>query len=110
MTPASEAAAPIAFEAPTKPVEPEDEMTIRVEGIFDGATAWDLRTTLERSRGKARTVVLDFTRVREFYDFGVGVLAHWLAQRTNALPRVSLRGLRTHQARMFRYFGVDTGN
>jgi anti-anti-sigma regulatory factor len=111
MSPASSDVAPVVpFESPfdastTADVAPE--VTINVDGIFDGATAWELRKKLETSP-RAQTVVLDFSRVREFYDFGVGVLAHWLAQRANRFPRILLRGLRTHQLRMFRYFGVET--
>jgi anti-anti-sigma regulatory factor len=98
--------APPADEAPSR----NDALTIRVEGVFDGATAWDLRNRLEARRsGDQQNIVLDFTPVREMADFGVSVLAYWLAQRSNVLPRVQLRGLRTHQRRMFRYFGVETG-
>lgn len=85
-----------------------EELIVRLEGVFDGASAWDLRRSLEQIRGsEVRRVVLDFSRVRDFYDFGVAVLAHGLAHG-GALPRVILRGLRTHQLRLFRYFGVDT--
>jgi len=52
-------------------------------------------------------VVLDFTRVKEFLDLGVAVLAPGLLDRDG--PRVSVRGLRQHQHRMFRYFGIDVG-
>lgn len=89
---------------------PGEALTIRVEGIFDGASALDLRNRLEARRSETERIVLDFTTVREFYDFGVGVLAYSLAQRSTRLPRVSLRGLRTHQLRMFRYFGVEAGD
>ena len=90
-------------------VPPEDggEVTIQVNGVFDGATAWELRNSLDAARQKAKRIVLDFSRVREFYDFGVSVLAYGLAQRPASMPRVSFRGLRTHQLRMLRYFGVD---
>ena len=81
---------------------------ISTDGVFDGASAWELRHALEAVH-KGSKVVLDFTRVREFYDFGVAVLAYGLAQRSPAVPRVTLKGLRTHQLRMFRYFGVDAG-
>jgi len=92
---------------PPAPRSAPEEITIRVDGIFDGATAWELRNMLDKHLAGSSTIVLDFSKVREFYDFGVSVLAYWLAQRPNVLPRVLLRGLRTHQLRMFRYFGVD---
>ena len=83
------------------------EVTFALDGVFDGASAWDLRHAIEAVETQATEVVLDFSRVREFYDFGVAVLAHALAQRGAGRPRVALRGLRTHQQRMFRYFGVS---
>lgn len=88
--------------------ESVEELTFRIDGVFDGASAWDLRHAIEQLGPRSvSAVVLDFTRVREFYDFGVAVLAYGLAQRSESLPRIVLRGLRTHQLRMFRYFGVD---
>jgi anti-anti-sigma regulatory factor len=88
---------------------PDDTLVLRLDGVFDGASAWDLRHTLERATSDApmRPIVLDFSQVRDFYDFGVAVLAHGLAQRDAHLPPVRLRGLRTHQSRMFSYFGVE---
>jgi hypothetical protein len=82
-----------------------DELTLKLDGVFDGASAWELRHRLEAVRS-AHRVVLDFSRVREFYDFGVAVLAHGLAQRSPT-PPVHFKGLRTHQLRLFKYFGVD---
>lgn len=85
-----------------------NDVTFAIGGVFDGASAWDLRHAIESVECEASQVVLDFSRVREFYDFGVAVLAHALAERDAARPVVALKGLRTHQARMFRYFGVAT--
>lgn len=87
------------------PTEPE-ALTIALDGVFDGASAWELRHTLEAIGHRPGRVVLDFSRVREFYDFGVAVLAHGLAEK-NTSPDVHLTGLRTHQLRLFRYFGVE---
>lgn len=101
----------VAVESPVRPSPPPEllpEVVLTVEGVFDGATAWELRRSLEEIHAaRGGQVVLDFTRVREFYDFGVAVLAHGLAQRTASQPKVILRGLRTHQMRMLRYFGID---
>ena len=102
----SEARPVRANELPPLPEESGD-LTIEVNGVFDGASAWELRNTLDAAKQKSGRIVLDFSRVREFYDFGVSILAHALAQRPSYLPRVALRGLRTHQLRMLRYFGVD---
>jgi hypothetical protein len=75
---------------------------IRVAGVFDRAAAFELRDRLERE--PAMDVVLDFSLVREFADLGVATLAHGLA---GGERRLRLVGLRQHQLRIFRYFGVD---
>jgi anti-anti-sigma regulatory factor len=75
---------------------------IRVAGVFDRPSAIELNERLEREA--AGDVVLDFSLVREFADLGVAALAEGLAV---AERRVRLRGLRQHQLRIFRYFGVD---
>jgi hypothetical protein len=82
------------------------EVVIQVDGTFDAVAAWDLRKRLRAMPPEAR-VTLDFTRVREFLDLGVAVIAPSLLEREH--PRVTLRGLRQHQHRMFRYFGIDVG-
>lgn len=71
-------------------------------GFFDRASAFELRDRLEHE--PAGDLVLDFSLVREFADLGVATLAHGLA---GAERRLKLRGLRRHQLRIFRYFGVD---
>jgi anti-anti-sigma regulatory factor len=70
-------------------------------GGFDRASAWALRERVEREL--VPEVLLDFTRVREFSDLGVAVLAHGL---TGASRRIRFRGLRQHELRIFRYCGV----
>lgn len=76
-------------------------VTLRLEGTLDGRTAQLLRSSLEQLDG--REVVVDFGRLSEFKDNAVGVLTGDILCR-----KVHLRGLATHHARMFRYFGVDT--
>lgn len=75
---------------------------IRLSGVFDRASASELTERLEAERGDE--IVLDFSLVREFADLGVAALAHDLAGGDR---RLLLRGLRQHQLRIFRYFGVD---
>ncbi len=75
---------------------------IRIAGVFDRASAFELRDRLERE--PAPDVVLDFSLVREFADLGVAMLAHGLVGGSH---RLRLLGLRQHQLRIFRYFGVD---
>ena len=75
---------------------------LRIAGVFDRASAFELRERLERE--PPGDVVLDFSHVREFADLGVATLAHGLA---GGERRLRLLGLRQHQLRIFRYFGVD---
>ncbi len=79
-----------------------DRTVMHVAGIFDRTSALDLRARVERE--PARELTLDFSLVREFADLGVATLARELA---GADRRLHLRGLRRHQLRMFRYFGLD---
>ncbi len=75
---------------------------LRIAGVFDRASAFELRDRLEREL--AHDLVLDFSLVQEFADLGVATLAHGLA---GADRRLHMRGLRQHQLRIFRYFGLD---
>ncbi len=75
---------------------------LRIAGVFDRASAFELRERLERE--PPGDVTLDFSHVREFADLGVATLAHGL---TGSERRLRLLGLRQHQLRIFRYFGVD---
>ncbi|QRN93261.1 STAS domain-containing protein [Archangium violaceum] len=78
-------------------------LTLRLMGTLDGRTAMQLRSSLEELG--TREVVVDFTHLREFRDSAVGVLTHGLSER-----KVQFRGLAGHHERMFRYFGLTTGN
>ena len=81
----------------------EDGRTVlRVSGVFDFDSARELHTRLAGEPGD--DLVLDFSHVREFADLGVAALARGLA---GGERRISLRGLRQHQLRIFRYFGLD---
>jgi anti-anti-sigma regulatory factor len=80
------------------------EILVELDGTFDATAAWQLRGRLA-TLGIAHRVVLDFSRVREFHDLAIAVVANGLV---DALRRnVEMRGLRDHQHRLFRYFGVD---
>ncbi len=80
-----------------------DDCVIRVEGILDGVTAGKIEAMLVRAKAGARFVI-DMSQVREFHDFGIAVLGHAM---TRSAARVALRGLRHHQVRVLRYFGID---
>jgi anti-anti-sigma regulatory factor len=83
--------------------EQAGQLTLRLMGTLDGRTAKQLRSSIEELG--AREVVVDFTHLREFRDSAVGVLTHGLSER-----KVQFRGLAGHHERMFRYFGLTTGN
>ncbi|MHB8876139.1 MAG: STAS domain-containing protein [Myxococcaceae bacterium] len=79
--------------------EQRETVTLKVEGTFDREAATQLRTRLE-ALGQAN-VIIDFSRVRTFRDVAIGVLAGGLQ-----VPSLRLRGLDTHQERVFRYLGI----
>ena len=80
-----------------------DQAIIRLEGTFDLPAARLVENSLKRMRGGER-VRVDFTRVRQFNDFAIAVLAQALKQP--GAVEAKLEGLRLHQIRMLRYFGV----
>jgi anti-anti-sigma regulatory factor len=79
-----------------------ESLVIRMDGAFDLESAQALRSRLALLADGSE-VYLDLSRVREFHDRAVAVLAEGLA---TARHRVSVRGLRHHQYRMLRYLGV----
>lgn len=84
--------------------EPERRVsTIRLEGTFDLPAARLLEHSLRTVRAGDR-VMVDFSRVRQFNDFGVAVLAR--ALNLPAGVELRLSGLGIHQVRLLRYFGV----
>ncbi len=76
---------------------------IRLEGTFDLPSARLVENSLKRMRAGQR-VRVDFTRVRDFHDFAVAVLAQ--ALKRPGAPDAKLEGLRLHQVRLLRYFGI----
>jgi anti-anti-sigma regulatory factor len=81
-----------------------DPIHIHLTGAFDGLTARRLEAVLAQAGPGARLRV-DLSKVREFHDFGLAVLAQAM---TRCKARVTLLGLGQHQIRVLRYFGVDT--
>lgn len=78
------------------------EVVIRIDGAFDAKAAARLAGWLaEVPRDDA--LILDFTQVRLFEDFGLASVAGDLALR----GRLVVHGLTRHQERMLRYLGVD---
>lgn len=76
-------------------------LVIQADGTFDVPAAE--RVARELDGAVDLQVRIDLTRVRDFHDFGVAVLARALARRR----QIDVRGLRTHQIRLLRYLGVD---
>jgi ABC-type transporter Mla MlaB component len=81
-----------------------DHSLARLSGAFDGLAARRLEAMLARAQPGDR-LRIDLTKIREFHDFGIAVLAQAL---TRCKAQVTLLGLRQHQIRVLRYFGVDT--
>jgi len=84
-----------------QPVQPAS-LVIRMDGAFDIDSVQAIRSRIEELPGEAE-VYVDLSRVREFHDRAVAMLADVLSV---ARARVSVRGLRQHQYRMLRYLGV----
>jgi anti-anti-sigma regulatory factor len=72
-----------------------------LRGRLDGATALYLCHRLEDE--KLSAVLVDFSQVEDFADYGVSVLAQAMSGPHS--PRIT--GLRQHTLRLFEYFGVD---
>jgi hypothetical protein len=78
---------------------------IEVEGVFDVPAARRLADALVENSYAA--VRVDLTRIREFHDFGVALLAQTIAGRRAPTAVV---GLHEHHLRLLRYLGIDTGD
>jgi anti-anti-sigma regulatory factor len=74
---------------------------VEIDGVFDVSAAKQLARELDEM-GYAE-VRIDLTRVREFHDFGVALLARELSGRV----RTTVSGLRQHHIRLLRYLGID---
>lgn len=84
-----------------------ERFSIECTGVFDLQAALGLDETIALvKRGGA--VELDLSKVREFHDAGLAVLARTL-QRLDATHRIDVRGLRERQLRLLRYLGVELG-
>ena len=86
-------------------VNEEPERTvIRLEGVFDVPAARRVAEALDDARyGDVR---IDLTRVREFHDFGVALLAQSIAGRR---APTAVLGLHEHHLRLLRHLGIECG-
>ena len=82
----------------------EHETVIQMDGVFDVPAARRLARELEDICYAG--VRIDLTRVREFHDFGVALLAQSLADRR---APTAVLGLQEHHLRLIRYLGIDGG-
>ena len=74
----------------------------RIAGRFERSCAWNLAARIAKE--PLLEVVIDFSLANEFVDSAVAVIATSLLSSPH---RVHFRGLRQHQERLFKYFGVD---
>jgi ABC-type transporter Mla MlaB component len=82
----------------------EVRTVIRMEGTFDVSAARRLARDLDAM--VFADVRIDLTRVREFHDFGVALLASSIASRR---APTSVIGLQEHHLRLLKYLGIDCG-
>ena len=75
----------------------------RIAGKFESSCAWDLSRRVAQEHLSELT--LDFSQVGDFVDYGIAVLSSSLLEVPH--KTVHLEGLRQHQMRLFRYFGVE---
>ncbi len=82
-----------------------EAQVIRPDGLFDVAAAQDVARRLAGVPSGV-FVRVDLTRVRDFDDLGVALLARALAESPG---HVAVQGLRQHHRRLLRYLGIETG-
>lgn len=85
-----------------------ERFSIECEGVFDLQAALGLEQTLGLV-AEGGQVEVDLSRVREFHDAGLAVLARTI-QRANGSVQLDVRGLRDRHLRLLAYLGVDLGH
>jgi hypothetical protein len=75
----------------------------RVRGKFESSCAWDLSRRIAHE--PLHDLSVDFAQVNDFVDYGIAVLSSCLIESSH--KNVRLLGLRQHQVRLFKYFGVE---
>jgi anti-anti-sigma regulatory factor len=81
----------------------DGKVLLRITGRFDPTSAVLLERELVKETGSE--VTLDFGSVDELGDASVAVLSHVL--RSTHPRSLRVRGLRRHQERLLKYFGVE---
>jgi ABC-type transporter Mla MlaB component len=82
-----------------------ERFSIECDGVFDLSSALGLEETLALVKPGGK-VEVDLSRVREFHDAGLAVLARTI-QRAGATHDLDVRGLRERHLRLLRYLGVE---
>ena len=80
-----------------------EAQVIQRDGVFDVAAAQEVAVRLA-GVSSGDVVRVDLTRVRDFDDLGVALLARALAESPG---RVAVQGLREHHRRLLRYLGIS---
>jgi hypothetical protein len=75
-----------------------------LEGVFHGQASFELLAALS---GESGPVELDFSRVRQCFDFGLAALATELRRPQGPAVQVTLIGLGLHHRRLLSYFGLE---
>jgi ABC-type transporter Mla MlaB component len=82
-----------------------EKCKLELDGVFDQAAALKLAEAVVWVKPGGE-VEVDLTRVSEFHDAGLAVLAQTI-RRAGGEVRFQVKGLRTRQYRMLRYLGID---
>ena len=80
------------------------ESILHVEGVLDIRLARRVAEYLEAASAWSR-IRVDMSKVTEFQDFGIAILAQALKHMRWA--RITIVGLRAPQLRVFQHFGMD---
>jgi hypothetical protein len=80
----------------------ESSTVFQMDGVFDVPAARRLAAELDDA--PFASVRIDLTRVREFHDFGVALLAQHIAGRR---APTAVMGLQEHHLRLLRYLRID---
>src|SRR4051794_2902997 len=83
-----------------------DCISYKLEGVFNGKAAFELKQLIAEEAGSGK-LELDFSRVRQFFDFGLAAFATELPTVTGPGQQVELLGLSLHHRRLLAYFGLE---
>ena len=82
-----------------------EDCTIQLDGVFDQAAALRVDEAVHGVRPGGE-LHLDLTRIRDFHDVGLAVLARTIIGSGERV-HMDVRGLRQQQHQILRYLGVE---